>query len=311
MTDILPFLKTLLAVPGLSAYETPVMELIREKWTPLVSETQLSKLGSLEALKKGSGTDPRPALMVATHMDAIGMMVTSVKDGFLYLTNIGGVDARVLPGTLVTVHATGNGAQSLPGVVAQPSNKLLPPSIGDGPVPLDQLVVDTGLLPKDVAKLVNVGDLVSYATEPTELAGDIISGHTLDNRASVAALTVALEELQTKSHAWDVWAVATVQEEVGLTGAYTSAFDLNPSIALVVDVTFAKGPGANDWNTVPFGKGPTLCMGPNIHPALFNALKELADKLEIPYVQLLSACMFANPLFPAQGLLFSRTQYAS
>ncbi len=113
--------------------------------------------------------------------------------------------------------------------------------------------------------------------------GDIICGHTLDNRSSVAALTVCLEELQNRGHAWDVWAVATVQEETGYTGGYTSAFELQPSIGLIVDVTFAKGPGASDWNTVPFGKGPTLCMGPNIHPAVFNSLKELADRLEIPY----------------------------
>jgi endoglucanase len=133
-----------------------------------------------------------------------------------------------------------------------------------------------------VSELVRVGDLVSYASQPVELAGDVICGHTLDNRASVAALTVCLEELQSRAQAWDVWAVATVQEEGWLTGAFTSTYEIHPTIALVVDVTFAKGPGANDWSTVPFGKGPTLCMGPNIHPALFKALKELADKLEIP-----------------------------
>jgi len=100
----------------------------------------------------------------------------------------------------------------------------------------------------------------------------------------VAAVTVCLEELQNRPHAWDVWAAATVQEETGLTGGYTSAYQIHPALAIVVDVTFAKGPGASDWQTVPIGKGPSLCMGPNIHPALFKGLKELADRLEIPYV---------------------------
>ena len=122
-----------------------------------------------------------------------------------------------------------------------------------------------------------------FTTEPLELTGDVISGRTLDNRASVAALTVALEELEGKSHAWDVWAVATIQEETRLGGAYTSAFNLKPDIAVAIDVTFAKGPGATDWSTFPLGKGPTLSFGPNIHTYLFNRFKDIAEKLEIPY----------------------------
>jgi endoglucanase len=284
MTDILPFLKLMLSAPGLSAYESPVMQLIRDKWTPLVDEVSLSKLGSLHGLKRGSGKSPRPSIMIATHMDAIGMMVTSVKEGFLHVTSVGGVDARVLPGTPVIVHATGsNRDEDLPGIVVQPPAKLLPPSVGDGPVPLDQLLVDVGLLPSQVARRVQVGDIVSYATEPVELSGDVISGHTLDNRSSVAALTVALEELQSKFHSWDVWAVATTQEEVTLGGAYTSAYDLRPDLAVAVDVTHAKGPGANDWLTKPLGKGPCLGFGPNIHPYLNKKFNELADKLEIPH----------------------------
>lgn len=200
------------------------------------------------------------------------------------MTSVGGVDARVLPGTPVTVHASGGrNAEDLPGVVVHPPARQLPPSVRDGPVPLDQLLVDVGLLPAQVAQRVRVGDIVSYATEPVELSGEVISGHTLDNRASVAALTVALDELQAKSHAWDVWAVATTQEEVTMGGAFTSAFDLRPDLAVAVDVTHAKGPGANDWLTHPMGKGPCLGLGPNVHPFLHKKFKELAEKLEIPH----------------------------
>jgi endoglucanase len=175
------------------------------------------------------------------------------------------------------------GREIIPGVIVQPPARLLPPEIGENPVPLEHLLVDTGLLPKKVAELVRVGDLVSFAQPPLELAGETIAGHTLDNRASVAALTVCLEELQSRPHAWDVWAVASSQEEVGTIGASGSAFELHPAIAIVVDVTWAKGPGASDWSTFPLGKGPTIVMGPNIHPALHKAMKELADRLEIPY----------------------------
>ena len=279
MPEITPFLKSLLSTSGLSAYETPAAQLIEAKWRPLVNEISLSRIGSLQALKSGAAAAPRPALMVCTHMDAIGLMVTTVTEGFLHVTQIGGVDARILPGTPVTVHGT----EALPGVVVIPPMRALPPNVGDGVVGLNDLLVDVGLTPKEVAAKVRTGDLVSFATEPGELAGEVISGHSLDNRASVAVLTVALEELQKKTHAWDVWAVATTQEEVSLGGAFTSAFGLRPSLAITVDVTFAKGPGASDWQTFGLGKGPTLALGPNMHPFLYNQFKELAEKLEIPY----------------------------
>jgi endoglucanase len=284
MTDITPFLKDLLTVPGLSGYEDPAAEIISIKWKPLVHEISRGRLGSLHGLRRGTGKSPRPSVMVATHMDTIGLMVTGFTDGFLRFTQVGGVDPRVLPGTLVTVYATGAGGHlPIPGVVVQPHSRLLPAEIGLNPVPLEYLFVDTGLPPRKVANLVHVGDMVSYAQPPVELSGETISGHTLDNRASVAALTVCLEELQSRPHVWDMWAVATTQEEVGMVGAIGSTFELHPTIAIAVDVTFAKGPGASDWQTSSLGKGPTFCMGPNIHPAMFKAMKDLADKLEIPY----------------------------
>ena len=284
MTDITPFLKELLTAPGLSGYEDSVAEIIFSKWTPLVDTINRGKLGSLHGFRHGTGKSPRPSVMVAAHMDAIGLMVTGIVDGFLRLTDVGGVDPRVLPGTLVTVYASGaQGHPPIPGLVVQPSIRLLPPELGLNPVPLEYLFVDTGLSPSKVEQLVRVGDTVSFAQPPVELSGETIAGHSLDNRASVAALTICLEELQTRPHIWDVWAVATTQEEGGMKGAIGSTFELHPTIAIALDVTFAKGPGASDWQTVPFGKGPTLCTGPNIHPAMHKAMLDLAERLEIPY----------------------------
>jgi len=282
MADILPFLKSLISVSGLSGHETPVADLITEKWRPLVDELSLSRVGSLHGLKKGRGQEPRPSLMIAAHMDAIGMRVSKIEDGFLHITNVGGIDVRVLPGAPVTVHASGSDDE-LPGVVAMPPARFLPESAGDGVLTINYLLVDTGLLPRDVDKKVRVGDLISFANDPMELAGEVISGHSLDNRASVAALTVCLEELQNKPHVWDVWAVATVQEEVSFLGSYSSAFELRPQMAIVVDGTFGKGPGANGWQTFPLAKGVGLCIGPNMHPFLHERLKSLAEQLEIPW----------------------------
>jgi endoglucanase len=282
MAEILPFLKSLISVSGLSGYETPVADLIKLKWSPLVDEVHLSRVGSLHGWKRGAGASPRPALMIATHMDAIGMRVTGIVDGFLHITHVGGVDARVLPGAEVIVHASASG-EELPAVIAMRPARFLPEAVGDKVVPIEHLLVDTGLLPRDVQENVRVGDLVSFANEPFELAGDVVSGHSMDNRASIAALTICLEELQNKPHLWDVWAVATVQEETSYLGAYTSSFELNPQLAIAVDGTFAKGPGANGWQTSTMGKGVGLCIGPNMHPFLHRKLKALAESLEIPW----------------------------
>lgn len=283
MPDILPFLKSLLSVPGLSGYEIPAASLVEAEWRPLVDELNLSRLGSVHGFKKGTGEAKRPSLMLAAHMDAIGLMVSQIENGFLRISPVGGIDPRILPGQQVVVHASGDGMEDLPGVIVMPHARLLPAGEGDDVLDLTHLFVDVGLLPSNVARLVRVGDLVSFGTEPVEMPGGILSGHSLDNRASVAALTFCLHELAVKSHAWDIWAVATVQEEIGFAGAASSAFQLRPDLAIAIDVTFAKGPGANDWQTFLLGQGPTFGHGPNIHPYLYKRFKELAERLEIPY----------------------------
>lgn len=279
MTDLLNLLKEMLSASGLSGFESPIREIIRDAWEPLTDELSVSKIGSLHGLKKGQGDQPRKRVLISAHMDAIGMMVTAVDDGLMRVTGIGGLDHRILPGQPVTVH----GRKDLPGVVVQPPGHLLPDSAGDGPVEMKYLFIDVGLLPDEVAKNVRVGDTVSYAQEPLELTGEALAGHTLDNRVSVAATTLCLEALQSRVHNWDVWAVASAQEEETLGGALTSPFDIRPDIAIIIDVCFAKGQGSSDWRSLPFGEGVGLGYGPNIHPALYDAFEKKAKELEIPY----------------------------
>ncbi len=279
MSDIVPFLKSLLSAPGLSGHEMPVRQLIADAWRPLSDELTVSKLGSLHALRRGTDTEPRRSILLAAHMDAIGLIATRQEGEFLHIFRIGGVDPRVLPGQPVTVH----GRQDLPGVVVQPPPRLLPSKYNEDPVPLEYLLVDTGLTAEELSHLVRPGDLISFATQPMDMNGGALAGHSLDNRASVAVLTVCLELLQGMRQHWDVWAVATAQEEETLGGAFTSAFQIRPSIAVAVDVTFGTSPGSPSYKTSPLGEGPTLGWGPNIHPALYEAFKDLAERLEIPY----------------------------
>ncbi|MGW8249270.1 MAG: M42 family peptidase [Anaerolineales bacterium] len=279
MTELQPFLKSLISTSGLSGYENPVRLLIEEAWKPLSDELHVSRVGSLQALKRGQGKEPRPSLLLAAHMDAIGLIVTGVVDEFLHVTEIGGLDPRVLPGQIVTIH----GRQDLPGVIVQPPAHLLPPDNRAGPVELHNLLVDAGLTAQDVKRLVRVGDVISFAQPPIEINGEVLAGHSLDNRASVAAITQCLEELRQRPIQWDLWAVATTQEEETFAGAYTSSYQLRPSLAVAIDVTFGSSPGSPGHKSFPLGKGPTLGWGPNIHSGLHRAFKELAERLEIPY----------------------------
>ncbi|MEA2008122.1 MAG: hypothetical protein U9O54_03295, partial [Chloroflexota bacterium] len=153
MINTLDFLKELISAPGLSGFEGPVSQIITEAWEPITDELQTSRVGSLHGLQRGTGPEPRPKILLATHMDAIGLMVAGYAGDCLRVTSIGGVDHRVLPGQLVTVHGRdalpgnalpGNAlpGNALPGVVAQPPANLLPVEDAKAPVALEYLLVD-------------------------------------------------------------------------------------------------------------------------------------------------------------------------
>jgi endoglucanase len=153
----------------------------------------------------------------------------------------------------------------------------------DQPVSYDKLRIDVGLSAQELPKQVRVGNLVTMKRDLIELKGGLVAGKALDDRVCVAAAAVCLEELGRANHLWDVYAVATVQEEVGVKGAITSTFHLEPDIGIAMDVTWAKQPGTPDEYTYELGKGPTIGIGPNFHPKLQQALVEVADKLEMSY----------------------------
>ncbi|MFL7791251.1 MAG: M42 family metallopeptidase [Anaerolineae bacterium] len=285
--EAIPLLKQLSEATGITGFEEPVCELLRQVWNPFVDEMQVGKLGSLIALKRGAASDrnPRPRLMLAAHMDEIGMRVTGIEEGFLRITRVGGTDRRVLLGSEVVVHSSraSRGGHDLPGIVATRPPHVLPPQERKKTVGWDQIFVDVGLPPREVKRLVSVGDLVSFQREVTELKNRRLAGKAFDDRACVAILTLTLERLAEVRHDLDVFAVATVQEEIGLKGALTAAYGVAPDLAVALDVTFGKQPGAPDVDTLPLGDGPVIAIGPNFHPGVVARLKEVAEAHEIPY----------------------------
>jgi putative aminopeptidase FrvX len=277
--DIVPFLKRLSEADGVSGYEHEVRQIVEEEFARLADQVRTDALGNVIALKRGTGPEPRPALLIATHMDEIGLIVSDLEEGFLHFQQVGGYDVRVLLGQEVRVH----GRRTLSGVIGARPPHVLSQQERDQPVPYDKLRIDVGLSPEELPKQVRVGDLVTMKRDLIELKGGLVAGKALDDRVCVAAAVVCLEELGRANHLWDVYAVATVQEEVGVKGAITSTFHLEPDIGIAMDVTWAKQPGTPDEYTYELGKGPTIGIGPNFHPKLQQALVDVADKLEMSY----------------------------
>ncbi len=277
--EVIPLLRRLSEVEGISGFEEPVRDLIRQTWEPFVDEMQDGKLGSLIALKRGVGDDPRPRLMLAAHIDEVGLMVSGIEDGFLRIMRVGGTDRRILLGLEVVVH----GKRELPGIIATRPPHVLPRDERKKSVDWDKIFVDVGLPPEEVEELVEVGDLISIQREMSELKNRRVTGKAMDDRACVAAVTLALEQLSRVGHAWDVIAVATAQEETGLKGATTAAYGVAPDLAVALDVTFGRHPGVPKEGSFDLGDGPTIGIGPNFHPQLVTRLKEVAQAREIPY----------------------------
>ncbi len=275
--DIKAHLKLLSEVHAPSGYEMAARDAILAAWQPLTDAQKTSPMGSLVAYKHGSGAEPRRTIMLCAHMDEIGMMVSHFEGAFLRVSELGGIDSRAVLGKPVLVH-TREGA--LPGVVgARPLSMLSPAEQGRYPA-LDEIYIDLGLSAEEVARKVRVGDIITMDLPLLDLQDRRVAGKAMDDRACVAAVTACLDALQRLKHTWDVLAVASVQEEVGLHGARAEAYRLNPDIAIALDVTFAPQPNVPS-PTFELGGGPPLALGANFHPALFEALKKTAERLEM------------------------------
>ena len=279
MDNIETFLHSLLSAPGLSGYEKPISAIIAGHWRPLTDELSTSRLGSLHGLRRAASPEPRPSLMISTHMDTIGLIVKEIRSGFLFVSQIGGIDPRILPGQAVTVH----GKVDLPGIVQMIPDRFIERQAPGSPPRLSRVFVDTGLEHARLSRIVQVGDVISFASQPIHFGDSYISGHSLDNRASVAAVSVCLEELKHFQLQWNLWAVAAVQEELGYPGAYTSTFQLQPSLGIALDVTFAEEPGLKNHKVFPLGKGITIGLGTSVHPGLHRKFIQVAEEMDMPY----------------------------
>ena len=230
----LDLLKQLTETPGVAGREERIRQLVITELRPLVDEIHTDTLGNVIALKRGKG---QRRVMLAAHMDEIGFMVRYIDErGFLSPQPLGGFDPRVLVAQRVVVHT--RDGQALHGVLTpttKPVHMLLPKEKPEVPK-LDDFYIDLGLPADQVHALVSLGDSITM-DRTLECVGENVIAKAMDDRTGVFTMIEALRRLG--RHAVDIYAVATVQEEVGLRGATTAAHAIEPEVAIALDTTLA------------------------------------------------------------------------
>lgn len=279
--ELKDILKELTESVGISGYEFGAAEVSARHLKPYCDEVSIDKMGSVIGIKRGEQDgDRRYKILLAAHLDEIGLMVTKVEEGgFIRITRVGGIDASTLPGQEVSIL----GKEILRGVIGAKPPHLQEPGESGKPVNISDLYVDTGLSKEELEKIIEVGTLIRIESDFTELANGYISAQAMDDRSGVAAVIETMHRLTSRKHAWDVYAIATAQEEVSGLGARSTAFSIEPDIGIAIDVTFGNSPGVSERQSYNLGKGPAIGLGPNFHPKITQKLTDVAKEQEIPY----------------------------
>lgn len=277
----LEFLKALLHTPSPSGYERPIQEVVRRFAANFADEVATDWHGNVVAAVNPHGT---PRIMLAGHCDQIGLLVKNIDDkGFLWVQAIGGWDPQVLLGQSVQVWTkTG----PVTGVIARKPIHLLSPEERKTVPEIKNLWVDIGAQNGAQAReLVALGDPITVTLGYRELRNGLAMSPAMDDKVGVWTVMTAAQRAAQRHPRAAIFAVSTVQEEIGLRGVQTSAFKVAPQIGIVVDVTHATDCPTideNQYGRVRLGQGPVLYRGPNVNHAVLDTLLQEARAAEIP-----------------------------
>jgi endoglucanase len=286
------FLIRLLNAPGPSGYERPIQDVVRAYVRDFVDTVKTDSHGNVIAAKN---PDAKLRLMFAGHCDQIGLLVSQIDDnGFIYTQTIGGWDPQQLIGQRMTIWSASG---PIPGVIARKPIHLLTDEERKQVVKLQDLWIDIGAKNKaEVHEVIRVGDPVTLALGYQELRNNLANAPGMDNRTGLWVCIEGLRRAAQQSLKVALFAVSTVQEEIGLRGAQTSAYGIDPHVGIAVDVTHATDCPTIDkrqQGEISLGKGPAIFRGPNMNPVVTDRLIKLAEQKEIPYQ--LSAIARAAP----------------
>lgn len=278
--DTKSFLKKLCNGVGVSGYEHTISNAVIDGFKPLTDEVSTDKLGNVIAIKRGENNENNIKIMLAAHMDEIGLMVKDIEDsGFLRFTNVGGIDSRTLLAQEVIVH----GKKDIYGVIGAKPPHLQDADEKGKAIKMEDLTIDVGLTKEEVEEVITIGDIITIKRDFIDLQGSSVAGKALDDRAGVATIFECAKELAKLKHTADVYFVSTVQEEVGTRGAMTSTYKINPDIGIAIDVGFGATPELPKEHVLDMGKGPGIAIGGNIHPTLREKLTDVAKEYNIPF----------------------------
>ena len=269
---------------GVAGREAEVQALMKELMKPNVDEIREDKLGNIIGIKKGK--EDAPKVMLAAHMDEIGLMVKNItKEGFVHFTKIGGIDDRILVAQKVFVH-TNKGP--ITGVIGSKPPHILKEEEKKKVIEADKLFIDVGATnKKDAQKIgLRIGDPISFDIKFTRVGKDAVVGKAFDDRVGCAALIETLKRLRRVD--CTVYAVGTIQEEVGLRGATVAAFQLRPDVGVALDVTVAGDvPGVQEVEApIKMRRGPSLTVtdyGLITHPKVLRWFSDVAEESKVPY----------------------------
>jgi endoglucanase len=275
------FLKELLETPSASGYEHAIQDVVRAFARAHADEVRTDRHGNVLAVAHPGG---QPRIMLAGHCDQIALMVQHIDDnGFLYVQPIGGWDMQILLGQNLTVWAK-DGPVS--GVVARRAPHLLTNEERNKVPQFTDVWVDIGARDrKEAEAVVTPGDPVTFALGLRELRNRLAVSPAMDDKVGVWVVMEALRLLRGRPLQASVYAVSTVQEEIGLRGAVTSTYGIHPTVGIAVDVCHATDTPGNDkkqLGDVRLGSGPALFRGANINPRVFERLHQTAQDHEIP-----------------------------
>ncbi|NND32779.1 MAG: M42 family metallopeptidase [Saprospiraceae bacterium] len=246
-------LKLICETPGAPGFEKPIRDLVLQLVTPWVDEISIDPMGNVIALKKGV---ENKRVMIAAHLDEISFIVTHIDDdGFLRFHTLGGFDPKTLTAQRVIVH----GKKDIIGVMGSKPVHLMKAEEKTKMPTIQDYYIDTGLGVDDVKESISIGNPITRERSLIRM-GACVNGKSLDNRVSVYILLKTLEGLKDRSVPYDVYGTFTVQEEVGLRGAISSAGHINPHFGIGLDVTVAYDlPGAQPQEVITkLGKGAAI-----------------------------------------------------
>lgn len=276
MVNIDKILEKLTLATGIG-YSGDIKNVINDELKTLGIKTTIEKDGSVCGYLKGK---MNCGIMIACHIDEVGFLISSIDDaGRLGLSEVGGIDVSILPGQHVMVH----GRESIPGYIGAKPPHLVPKEERKKVLSIDKLFVDTGLPLTRVKENFKIGDSVSFLGKYQKLQGDLRTVKSLDNRASVACGLLVMHELAQSECDFNIYFVATSQEEYTGLGARTHAYRLPVDFGIVIDVSFAEHPDLKDYEFSSLGCGPIIGRGATIPEKLSNLLVETAKEFEIPY----------------------------